>query len=455
MPRPKMPPTPASSAEIKGQDHSSRLPSLQLTFELPPSAIPPSEASHSSRSNTRVSPPSPPLPQPYLQPSETVKARRRAANTPQQQQQQQQQQQKEVFSLPPPPTRSRRIIQMKPRSQEDDQVPPQSSATHAKGPPIGSASNNMAKAGAGRGASSSSAKSPTTANKRQPSATSAAGRKIARKTAHSLIERRRRSKMNEEFGVLKSLIPACTGDMHKLAILQASIEYVRYLKDCVEQLKVQCQQQDASASTGTAAPTPTSTSPTTQFRFTPQEPCGDGEWDNKGTHRETGEEEEEEAEEDGDVEMTDSSAPPSPVLSPAPVSSYSNRSSTVSVSPALLAQDARTPTTQHDNNNHNRFPQTDYHHHRHYIVDAGVTPKRETEIHPPSMTNGPRYSYPPSSSSSLSISPPSQDATSLASSREMDHEISAALLMLGSDSRRRGPAIVPARGMSVRDLLSS
>lgn len=53
--------------------------------------------------------------------------------------------------------------------------------------------------------------------------TTAAGRKIARKTAHSLIERRRRSKMNEEFGVLKDMIPACQGqEMHKLAILQVS-----------------------------------------------------------------------------------------------------------------------------------------------------------------------------------------------------------------------------------------
>ena len=64
---------------------------------------------------------------------------------------------------------------------------------------------------------------PTTSSgkRKQPSSTSAAGRKIARKTAHSLIERRRRSKMNEEFGVLKDMIPACSGqEMHKLAILQ-------------------------------------------------------------------------------------------------------------------------------------------------------------------------------------------------------------------------------------------
>jgi len=44
--------------------------------------------------------------------------------------------------------------------------------------------------------------------------------------------------MNEEFGVLKGMIPACKGvEMHKLAILQASIEYLRYLEKCVEDLK--------------------------------------------------------------------------------------------------------------------------------------------------------------------------------------------------------------------------
>jgi hypothetical protein len=57
--------------------------------------------------------------------------------------------------------------------------------------------------------------------RKQAGNATAAGRKIARKTAHSLIERRRRSKMNEEFGVLKDMIPACRGqEMHKLAILQ-------------------------------------------------------------------------------------------------------------------------------------------------------------------------------------------------------------------------------------------
>lgn len=58
------------------------------------------------------------------------------------------------------------------------------------------------------------------ATKKQPSSNTAAGKKTARKTAHSVIERRRRSKMNEEFAVLKHLIPACKDqEMHKLAIL--------------------------------------------------------------------------------------------------------------------------------------------------------------------------------------------------------------------------------------------
>ena len=113
--------------------------------------------------------------------------------------------------LPPPPSRARKIIQMKPKSNStssaSDYAPPK----------------------------------PTAGTKRkQPSSTSAAGRKIARKTAHSIIERRRRSKMNEEFGVLKDMIPACEGvEMHKLAILQAGIEYVRYLEGCIKQLKGQ------------------------------------------------------------------------------------------------------------------------------------------------------------------------------------------------------------------------
>ena len=208
MTRPKMPPTPASSTEIKGQDHSNQLSSLQLTFELPPSAMSSPAAPKNSGPGTRKSPISPTslesLPfTTYLQPSETVKARRRSSAA---------QQKESSFALPPPPTRSRKIIQMKPGPQEEPAAVP-SPAKGSAG--TGSQSKHASGSGVAAGSKSSS-------TKKQPSATSAAGRKIARKTAHSLIERRRRSKMNEEFAVLKGLIPACTGEMHKLAILQVS-----------------------------------------------------------------------------------------------------------------------------------------------------------------------------------------------------------------------------------------
>jgi hypothetical protein len=99
---------------------------------------------------------------------------------------------------------------------------------------------------------------PGSKRKQAPGPTTAAGRKMARKTAHSLIERRRRSKMNEEFGVLKDMIPACTGqDMHKLAILQASIQYMRYLEKCLADLKSvheQCPRQGAKTAPSTRTP---------------------------------------------------------------------------------------------------------------------------------------------------------------------------------------------------------
>lgn len=156
----------------------------------------------------------------------------------------------EDFELPPPPTRTRKIIQMKPKAQNA----PKSTATSKSS--VKESNKNAASSNANN-------TSPAASKKKQPSATSAAGRKIARKTAHSLIERRRRSKMNEEFGTLKDMIPACKGqDMHKLSILQvrwnfgmnasaiantsglqASIEYVNYLEQCIQDLKMAGGQQ--------------------------------------------------------------------------------------------------------------------------------------------------------------------------------------------------------------------
>ena len=111
------------------------------------------------------------------------------------------------YTLPPPPTRSRKIIQMKPRGQHESVIAPgKAQAAPAPAPILQTSATKTSPTAAG-------------SKRKQPNgSTTAAGRKIARKTAHSLIERRRRSKMNEEFGVLKDMIPACRGqDMHKLA----------------------------------------------------------------------------------------------------------------------------------------------------------------------------------------------------------------------------------------------
>ncbi|KAI1184088.1 hypothetical protein F5B17DRAFT_99259 [Nemania serpens] len=399
MARPKMPPTPASSTEIKGQDHSNKLSSLQLTFELPPSAITPgSEASKSSTSGPKMSPVSPTSTLPYLQPSETVKARRRSTAT----------QQKETFALPPPPTRSRKIIQMKPCPQDEGATTP---APTKGGSSTASTSQTRHAAGSGV-ASASGSKTTTTSTKKQPSATSAAGRKIARKTAHSLIERRRRSKMNEEFAVLKGLIPACTGEMHKLAILQASIEYVRYLEDCITKLKAQ------------HAPDSTNTPPAFQaaqraHQDSYAEEEGSTEW--HGTT--TGPDGDEEATED--VEMTDSSSP-SPTLTAA-------RSVQSSISPALAAQDGH------------------YSHHSH----------THPHSHRSSISASSEYhAYNGAASPLRGLSYPPLASPALRPQLEIDHEVSAALLMLGSGRTSvsgpgSGSGSGSGRGMSVRDLLSS
>lgn len=177
MPRVKLPPTPISSTGPTPQEKTPV--DMEGAFSLPPATL-------------KTSPPTSPV----LSRKRTLSGSAKSKD-----------------ELPPPPSRARKIIQMKPK--EEPPVPTTSTPGQA-----------VTKGNAPQG------------KKKQPSVTSAAGRRIARKTAHSIIERRRRSKMNEEFGVLKDMIPACKGvEMHKLAILQAGIEYVRYLQGCVEKLQ--------------------------------------------------------------------------------------------------------------------------------------------------------------------------------------------------------------------------
>ena len=167
MPRPSLPPTPEASSEIHGKDSSS-LTVTDKSFNLGPPAIAPKNGD-----------------------PENFDTKTHQSNK---------------FALPPPPTRSRTIIQMKPKPQSAEGTSKGTAQRQSRGTPK-KASSNAPIANGG--------------SKKQPTSTSVAGKKIARKTAHSVIERRRRSKMNEEFATLKSMIPACTDqDMHKLAILQ-------------------------------------------------------------------------------------------------------------------------------------------------------------------------------------------------------------------------------------------
>jgi hypothetical protein len=200
-------PTPAPSTEILPGKRGSL---TDVLFALPAAALP-GNVSDSVSMNT----PSPvgsdssyrPLSPPSNTTPKAVAARRKSSNAGNQSNGSTSQ---GSYTLPPPPTRHRKIIQMKPRTQDAGEQPivlnrPSTTLTMAASAPHSSVSKTSPNA--------------TGAKRKQPGAsTTAVNRKIARKTAHSLIERRRRSKMNEEFGVLKNMIPACTGqEMHKLA----------------------------------------------------------------------------------------------------------------------------------------------------------------------------------------------------------------------------------------------
>ncbi|KAL2262972.1 hypothetical protein VTK26DRAFT_8761 [Humicola hyalothermophila] len=368
MPRTTILPTPTSSSDIKGQDGTS-MASLQMAFELPPPAV-----------TGGTSYPT--------QPSETVKSRRRAStiNEPA----------KDQFALPPPPTRSRRIIQMQPPRGDAGTGSPASSS----------------KAGSKGGAGAGSTPAVAGAKRKQPSATSAAGRKIARKTAHSLIERRRRSKMNEEFAVLKSLIPACTGEMHKLAILQASIEYVRYLEDCVAKLKAQCgpgakclDTESTAAQSGLPSPLLAEMKGTDRSYPATMNPCSP------------------------DTDMTSSSGAPSPDFTPTAASSKQP-----SVSPALRPEAARNRHPSHSS------VSSEYQHYGY------TTPSTTSPIFGPQGYAEGHYSHSAYGSALTSPALPPQ--------RDMDHEATAALLMLNKIDRRASSGTAAGRGISVRDLLS-
>lgn len=183
-----------------------------------------SSSSSSSSSYQPLSPTSPGIAERGNTPADAPKKRRRPSVPEKPKSQPRAQKRKtEEITLPPPPSRTRTIIQMRPRQSSS------SSASSADGP-------SQCTPPEPKKSRKAVAKADKPGDDEKP--TTAVGRKIARKTAHSLIERRRRFKMNEEFGVLKGMIPACKGvEMHKLAILQVILTKVPITNaKCAKQL---------------------------------------------------------------------------------------------------------------------------------------------------------------------------------------------------------------------------
>ncbi|KUI60392.1 Transcriptional regulator [Cytospora mali] len=452
MPRTAFPLTPVSSTDIVGQDGTKQLQQLQTAFELPPSAMDNRPPAGSDARNVKVNiPNSPPGPQaspraPYpIQPSEAVKSRRRTSSATGNSKKD------DNFELPPPPTRSRKIIQMKPQTQDDKRRAEKPAGGK------GSATTTTTTTTTTSSSSSSSTKktltstaeaAPGPARKKQPSGTSAASRKVSRKTAHSLIERRRRSKMNEEFGVLKDMIPACTGEMHKLAILQASIDYVKYLQDCIEKLKAQREASQTPPMKTSGMPMPSGQEP-----YYTERPCHQ---DHPNGEQPS-----------PDVEMTGSGDASPPTLTtqlPTPSMSstmYNNNHhhKEPSASPSLVPQDS---VRRHDSYSSVSSTDAGAEYHRRYSYSysygSAATSPASAGYHGVVYAPG---TYPAASGSTLTS--PALDPLR---ERDLDQEATVALLMLNCDRRGTvssmgggtnggGGGGGTGRGMSVRDLLSA
>lgn len=395
MPRTTLPPTPAASGDIAGKDDPAAC-AVDKSFNLPPPAL------HQGRVHASTANPKP------IQPAA-------APN----------------FSLPPPPTRSRTIIQVKPRPPPNDAPEKRPSSSGSKASAKKTASNSAA------------------TTKKQPNASSAAGKKIARKTAHSVIERRRRSKMNEEFAVLKGMIPACTDqEMHKLAILQvrrssthakqgaqltwlqAGIDYLRYLENCVKELKAANQTLSTPLLQAQQPPGPRSQ--------TSAPPLGD---DGQSETDDTDEEKDR-----GDVVMEDaSSTDMTSAFSVMPSASTPLQTSpqTIALSPSFGAP---RPSQASSYDSLSSLPSPTSNgaaHHQFPLLGRTLPSHRGSDS---SSGSG----LPQSTSTSPTIHP------NCHKDHDQDREATAALLMLNQDRRgtRTASNVKGGRGMSVKDLLS-
>ncbi|PVI08569.1 hypothetical protein DM02DRAFT_637297 [Periconia macrospinosa] len=434
MPRTSFPPTPAPSTDITAKKSTNAV-HLDSSFTLPPAAIANTRSTTSASTDTSsaASNASDSSYRP-LSPASPVATSKNASNSRKRQSAGHGAVSSADYSLPPPPTRSRKIIQMKPK--EAQELPNPTPTTTTAKPP---------------------AAPPATGKKKQPGTTTAAGRKIARKTAHSLIERRRRSKMNEEFGVLKDMIPACAGqEMHKLAILQASIEYMRYLQQCVDELKEAHRSSKPMPST-TPSPYMPHTEPS-GLAFEPNAPM---------------DEEDEDDQEEEDEDMSDAVSPKhAPPIEQESLHSFPNASPAIYPSDRSIHSTTTSPNLgPNDIRNYSAaispaLQPSDPHRYslggsciRSTATSPSIQPSPAFSGRTPSQTF--RNPFPAAPSSRKSVSGTSGGVFALTSpalgpqtDRE-DHEATEALLMLNTDRRSwNGEKNASGRGMSVRDLLS-
>ncbi|KAG9186757.1 hypothetical protein G6011_09865 [Alternaria panax] len=428
MSRSSLPPTPQPSTDITGKS-SANAPQLETSFTLPPAAlggrgsVASSSGPSENASDSSYRPLSPSSPVATSKPSHARKRSQQSIIT------------RDDYSLPPPPTRSRKIIQMEPK---DTQESPKASfqTRSVKNAKDTTAATNGTK-------------------RKQVGNTTAAGRKIARKTAHSLIERRRRSKMNEEFGVLKDMIPACRGqEMHKLAILQASIEYMRYLEQCVSDLKTANSRRDSPSSATSELPPP----PLRRMRDDDQEAS------------------------DQDEDMEDAVSPTyvetpptasrytfvqtSPAIYPSDKNTYTHSTTT---SPAVLPHDRNGSNSdgRYSANPSPALRPSDPHFYslrrRSTVTSPSIHPNSAFSAHTPSATHfsnpfhnnnggppstGPVPAPPGSAHGSVHFALTSPALRPQADKE--DQEATEALMMLNTDRR----CWSGGRGMSVKDLLS-
>ncbi|KAG0081087.1 hypothetical protein BGZ93_002779, partial [Podila epicladia] len=102
--------------------------------------------------------------------------------------------------------------------------------------PSSSSSSSAAPQGSSGRASKKNSTSGGSSSKRRSSSSAKVidqeTRDMMRKVSHSAIERRRRERINDKILQLKHLVPSCVDEdhLHKLSILQSTIEYIQHLK---------------------------------------------------------------------------------------------------------------------------------------------------------------------------------------------------------------------------------